>query len=274
MKIDLDDVDDWAKFGKRGPDRVGRPPHFQHSKLFTAKRAVRGNGFTAAAANGSPKFVFVMGYTTREGIGADSRMVHRNRLRSQANYHGLDGVLGPAESFDKDGPVDRVWSRVEEWENDKRYFRASLNPLNHDEVKDWHQFGREFMETMQHGSQRTFDPDANGMHWYSDGLLTDDDRAAGKTIDWVMSMHHETGRTHMHLLFRGTLGNDDLYIMPQATKQLWVMGQGVLSMDHHVGMKLENSPELDRQMEKTIKHDIKQDDIGFRKRLNLDMDID
>ena len=78
----------------------------------------------------------------------------------------------------------------------------------------------------------------------------------------------------MHLLFRGTLGKDDLYIQPQATKQLWVMGQGVLSMDHHVGMKMEHNVELDRQIEKTIKHDIKHDDVSLRKSLDLGMDLD
>lgn len=259
MRLDLDDMDDWVKVGRRGPDQGGRTPHFQHSKLFTAKGARRGGGFKVHIADGSPKFVFRMGYTQRAGIGADSRSVHRERLRSQANYHDLDGKLGAAFSFDRNGPVDRVWHRVEEWEDDKRYFRASLNPLNHDRIKDWQQFGVDFMETLQNGSGPIFDPDGKGLHWHSDGLLTDEDKAAGKTIDWVMSIHRETGRTHAHVLFRGMLGKDDLYIEPKATRQFWIMGQGVASMEQHVGMNFERNMEAEKEIERSIQDDMKMD---------------
>src|SRR4051812_22321586 len=211
MRIDLDDHDDWAKVGKRGPDRGGRTPHFQHSKLFTTKNTSRGAGMRVHVPEGAPRFIFSMGHTQRQGIGADSRTAHRNHLRGQANYNGLDGKLGQAFSFDKDGELDgRVWQRVEAWEDDKRYFRASLNPLNHDEIKDWLRFGGEFMETFQHGSHRTFDPAGKGMHWHADGLLTDEDREAGRELDWVMSVHRATGRTHAHVLIRGMVGEHDL----------------------------------------------------------------
>jgi hypothetical protein len=275
MKIDLDDIDSWAKFGKRGPDKASGRAHFTESKLFMAKGARRGGSMKVNVPPGAPKFVYCTGYTQRRGIGADSRTVHRNRLRSQANYHALDGKLGHAFSFDRDGVVDRVWHRVEEWEDDKRYFRASLNPLNHDEIRDWERFVSEFMETMQHGSHRTFDLEGKGLHWHSDGLLTDEDREAGKHIDWVASLHHETGRTHAHVLFRGMIGNEDLYIMPQATKQLYIMGQGVTSMDHHVGMKFEQSLEAEREMEKQIKRELRLDEQAMNApRVGLDWDID
>ena len=275
MKMDLDDPDDWVRVKSRSPDRGGKPPRFQDSKLFMAKNARRGGNFRVEVPDGVPKFVFLMGYTQRRGIGADSRTAHRGLLRGQAQYNGRDGAIGWAFSFDKNGPVDRVWHRVEEWEDDKRYFRASLNPLNHEAIKDWQRFGADFMETLQHGSERTFGSDGQPLHWHSDGLLTDEDRAAKKEIDWVMSIHRETGRTHAHVLFRGTLGNDDLYIEPKATRQFWIMGQGVASMDHHVGMKMERNREVEMDLEKMIRRDLRLDMPSSKaKRLGLDQEID
>lgn len=276
MAFDLDDIDDWVRVGKRGPDKGGRPPRFREAKLFMAKNAKRGSGFRVDLPQGAPKFVFCMGYTQRRGIGADSRTLHRNHLRSQANYNGRDGILGWAFSFDKDGPVDRVFDRVESWEDDKRYFRASLNPLDHEEIKDWQRFGTEFMETLQHGSQRTFDPEGKGLHWHSDGLLTDEDRAAGKEIDWVMSVHHGTGRAHTHVMWRGMIGKDDLYITRDAVTNLYRMGQGVASMDHHVGMHIERSQEIEQTVERqieTIQKQMQMEDRAVR-RLSRELEID
>lgn len=275
MRIDLDDIDAWAKFGKRGPDKGGRAPHYTESKLFTAKNAKRGGSMKVNVPPGVPKFVFKMGFTQRRGIGADSRTIHRNNFKRQADYIGMDGKLGPSFSFDKDGRVESVWERVEAWVDDKRYFRASLNPLNHDEIEDWPRFIGEFMNTMQFGSQQTFDPKGSGLHWHADGLLTPEDIAAGKEIDWTASIHEETGRFHGHVLWRGMIGNEDLYIMPQATKQLYIMGQGVASMDHHVGMKFEQNLETEREMEKQIKRELRLDEQAMSSpRVGLDWDID
>ena len=274
MTIDLDDHDDWLRFGRRGPDRGGRTPHFQYSKLRMTKNAKRGAGMRVNVPDGAPKFVFCMGHTQRRGIGADSRTLHRNHLRSQANYHNLDGLLGAAFSFDKDGPVDRVWQRVEPWEDDIRYFRASLNPLNHDQIKDWERFVGDFMDTLQNGSHKTFDSSGKGLHWHADGLLTDEDRAAGNTIDWVASIHRETGRTHAHVLFRGTLGKDDLYIEREAIGQLWIMGRGVASMEHHIGLQMEHNPEMELRFEKSIKRSMEKEQRDLSKRAELDMEID
>jgi hypothetical protein len=275
MRIDLDDHDDWAKVGRRSPDQGGRPPRFQHSKLFTTKNASRGAGMRVHLPEGAPRCVFSMGHTQRRGIGGDSRTAHRNHLRGQANYNGLDGKLGQSLSFDKDGELDeRVWSRVEAWEGDKRYFRASLNPLNHDEIKDWQRFGREFMETFQNGSHHTFDPAGGGMHWHADGILTDEDRTAGNHLDWVMSVHRETGRTHTHVLIRGMVGDRDLYIDPEAVKQFWMVGSGVASMPHHVGMQIERSPEIEKQLEQTIRHEVQMEDRAMRRRLALELEVD
>lgn len=252
MKMDLSDPDDWVRVGHRGPDREGRMKHFTTSKLRMSKNARRGRGSSVHVPDNAPKFVFCMGYTQKKGIGVDSRTNQRNNLRSQANYHNLDGKLGQAFSFDKNGEINRVWGRVEEWEDDWRYFRASLNPLDHEAIKDWPRFLNEFMDTLQHGSQRAFGMEGEAMHWHADGILTDDDRAKGHGLDWVASLHRETGRTHAHVLIRGKVGMDDLYIEPGATKQFWKIGRGVASMDHHVGMKLELSQDMEQADAKAV----------------------
>lgn len=276
MAIDLDDPDDWIKVGKRGPDRGGKTPRFREAKLFMAKNATRGRGFRVDLPEGSPSVIVNMGYTQRQGIGADSRTIHRNRLRSQANYNGRDGIIGWAFSFDKDGRVDRVFDRVEAWEDDKRYFRAYISPLDHENIKDWQRFGTEFMDALQHGSKRTFDADGKGLHWHSDPLLTDEDRAAGHEIDWVMSVHRETGRTHTHVMWQGRVGKDDLYIARDAVINLCNVGSGVASMNHHIGMQLERSQEYQLSVEQQIKAINKQMQMEDRTvhKLSRDMEIE
>lgn len=272
--IDLYDFDDWVKVRMRSPDKGGKPPRFQHSKLFMGKNARRGSGMKTEVPDSAPMFVFRMGHTQRQGIGADSRTIHRDRLRSQAYYNGRDGKLGWAFSFDKNGQVEKVWERVEEWEDDKRYFRASLNPAHSEKITDWQRFGTEFMEAFQHGSAHTFDKDGKGLHWHTDGLLTDDDRAAGHELDWVMSIHRETGRTHAHVLIRGMVGSDYLYIEPGAAKQLWKIGRGVASMDHHIGLRHEYSIEQDRQFSVSIDKEMNIDHPAVRRKMGLGLGSD
>lgn len=275
MSVDLDDFDDWVKVGRRGPEQGGRPPRFTSSKLFTTKNARRGGGgFKVHVPEGAPRFVLGMGYTQRAGIGADSRNDYRRKLMSQAGYNGRDGVLGFSYSFDAEGRVDDVRERVAGWEDDKRYFRASLNPLEHDRIKDWPEFTNDFMAAFQHGSHRAFGMEGQAMHWHSDGLLTDEDRAKGIELDWTGSIHRETGRTHVHLLIRGKVGMDDLYIEPGATKELWKVGHGVVSMDQHVGLQLQQSPELERAAEQaieTIQKQMQMEDRAVRQFMELDL---
>lgn len=274
MTVDLYDFDDWVKVGRRGPDQGGRQPRFTSSKLFMSKNARRGGGFKVHIPSGAPKFVFVMGYTQRAGIGADSRTDFRRKLMAQAGYNGRDGVLGFSYSFDADGRVTDMRERVEEWQDDKRYFRASLNPLDHDKIKDWPQFTSDFMEAFQHGSHRAFGMEGQAMHWHSDGLLTDDDRAKGIDLDWTGSIHRETGRTHAHILVRGKVGMDDLYIEPGATKALWKLGQGVTSMEQHVGMEIEQSRDLEHAAEvmiETIQKQMQMEDRAVRRFMEMDL---
>ncbi len=275
MTVDLDDPDDWIRVVKRGPDKGGRQPRFTSSKLFMSKNARRGGGgFKVHVPDGAPKFVLRMGYTQRAGIGADSRNHYRSKLMAQAGYHGRDGVLGFAYSFDEEGRVDDVRDRVAGWDDDKRYFRASLNPLDHEAIKDWPQFGADFMNAFQHGSHRAFGMEGQAMHWHSDGLLTDEDRAKGHGLDWTASIHRATGRTHIHLLVRGKLGMDDLYIEPGAVKEMWKVGQGVASMDQHVGMQLQQSAEMDRVAEQTmqtIQRQMQMEDRAVRRFMELEL---
>lgn len=276
MRIDLDDPDDWVRVVKRGPDKGGRPPRFKEAKLFMSKNAKRGGGARVHVPEGAPRFIFDMGYTQCKGIGADSRNDFRRKLMAQAGYNGRDGILGFSYSFDKDGIVDDMRERVESWEEDKRYFRASLNPLNHEDIKDWPRFTAEFMDVLQNGSHRAFGMDGQGMRWHADGILTDEDRAAGKEVDWTASIHRETGRTHVHVLFRGKLGKDDLYIERDATKHLWKIGSGVASMDHHIGMQFERSQEVEQTAEQQIRAIQKQLQMEDRavRRLSRELEID
>lgn len=274
MAVDLDDPDDWVRVVKRGPDKGGRHPRFTSSKLFMSKNARRGGGFGVHVPDAAPRFVFRMGYTQRAGIGADSRNHHRSKLMAQAGYNGRDGVRGFAYSFDEEGRVENVRERVAEWEDDKRYFRASLNPFDHESIKDWQQFGHDFMNVLQHGSHRAFGMEGQAMPWHADGLLTDEDRANGVELDWVMSIHRPE-RTHIHLLLRGKVGMDDLYIEPGATKEMWKIGRGVASMDHHVGMQLDRSPELEQTGEKlaqVIKREMIMEDRAAR-RIDQEFDL-
>jgi len=272
VRVDLDDHDDWVRPGRAAPEREGPGSRFRTSKLFMNGTARRGSGARVSLPEGTPRFVLGMGYTERRGIGADSRMRQRTLLRAQANYNGLDGKLGRAFSFDRDGEVKGVWERTESWQDDRRYFRASLNPFDHDRIADWERFGRDFMEALQHGSHRALGKVGDGLHWHFDGLLTDADRVAGHSLDWVMSIHRETGRTHTHALIRGVVGNDDLYIEPGATKDLWKVGRGVASMDHHVGMSLDRSREIDLKVTKEIRRDIALEGREVRRR-ELDLEI-
>lgn len=255
MTLDWED-DDWVKVGKPSADKGAR---FKTSRLFMANTARRGSGFRVNVPDGSPKTIFRMGYGERAGIGTVSRTQHRTKLRSQANYNGRDGKLGPAESFDKDGPVESVWGRVENWENDRRYFRVIINPFDHDKIRDWQRYVTECMEVLQHGSHKTFDPNGKGLHWFADGLLTDEDRAAGKSLDWVASVHRETGRAHAHVLIRGMLGQDDLHIAPEAIRQFQVIGSGVASMAHHVGIHLQHDAKAQLSFEKEVQRDARLD---------------
>lgn len=278
MKIDLSDDEDWIKVGKAGPDRNTRPARFQTSKLFTTRTIKRGNGGRINVPERAPRFVLNMGHTQRAGIGADSRTLHRSHLRAQALYIQRDGEIGFSQSFDKDGKVESVWDQVESWVDDKRYFRMSLNPFDHEQIKDWQRFVWEFMDALQNGSHHTLDPDGKGLHWHADGLLTDEDRAAGNGIDWVGSIHRETGRTHAHVLMRGTLGKDDLYIANGMMKNLWQLGRGIASMDHHVGMQLDRSMSHDQQIGKKFEQQIQKeaqfDDRTVRHHLSRDMEIE
>lgn len=261
MRVDLDDEEDWIRVGRPAPAGRG----FGASRLFLARAARRGAGVRAALPAGAPRFVLGLGYTQRHGIGADSRTRQRTLLRAQATYNGLDGKMGGAFSFDADGTVVRdVWERVESWQDDRRYWRASLNPFDHAEIRDWERFGHEFMATLQHGAARTFDPTGAGLHWGYDGLLTDADRAAGRSLDWVASVHRETGRTHAHVLIGGTLGGDDLYVEPGAVKDLWQVGRGVASMDHHVGLGLERERALEPGLMADIRRSLAVEDRDVR----------
>jgi hypothetical protein len=53
------------------------------------------------------------------------------------------------------------------------------------------------------------------------------------------------------------------------------MGQGVASMDHHVGMKFEQNLEAEREMEKQIQRELRLDEqVMNAPRVGLDWDID
>lgn len=111
------------------------------------------------------------------------------------------------------------------------------------------------------------------MHWHADGLLTDEDRAKGIVLDWVASIHRP-GRTHIHLLVRGKVGMDDLYIEPGAAKAMWKVGRGIASMDHHVGMQFDRSQEMEwigERMAQTIRREMQMEDRAARR---LDREID
>jgi hypothetical protein len=276
MAINWDD-EDWLKVGRKSPNQGGRQPHFTTSRLFTATTARRGAGARVHVDSHAPKAIFRMGYTQRRGIGVDSRTLHRNHLRAQANYIGSDKTLGPAEAFDKNGPVESIWQRVESWEDDTRYFRVSLNPLDHDKIQDWPRYVSECMEVFQHGSHRTFDPSGQGLHWHADGMRTDEDRAAGKEIDWVASVHRSTGRAHAHVLMRGTLGHEDLRIDSEAISEFWKIGCGVASMEHHVGLQFERNPEVEVEFARTVVRDYQTDHRALSKlskQAGHDLEID
>lgn len=265
MDFYIDD-DEFFRPRMRSPDQDKRV-HFKYAKPLLSKPARRGQNFRTEVPKDAPMFIFKTGYTERRGAGADSRQAHRNVLRRQATYHGMDGKDGPSHSFDKDGEVKSVWERVEPWEDDRRYFRASLNPYDHDKIKDWPQFVADFMETMQHGTDRMFGKD---LHWKCDGLLNDKDYRNKQRIDWVGSIHQSTGRTHAHVLWRGKLGNGDLYIVPKAISHIWAMGRGVASMEHHVGLSFEREAELASKLEAAVKADMRHELRAMKSGLEME----
>lgn len=168
-------------------------------------------------------------YAERHGRGADARREQVGKVREYGAYitRTMD-VDGPP--VDRDGVVENWQEKIEPWVDDRRLFRMSVNPLNGNDIQDWPGYIRDVMAEVERR------------------VLSPAELDAGQHIDWIASVHTDTGRAHAHVAVRGRAGDEDLrfdrdFIYGGITR----IAREVANRDRHLGPYLGDDAE--RKME-------------------------
>jgi hypothetical protein len=177
-------------------------PKPKAAKAKVSSITTRGHTIRGSMLKPSPRWhqrvTVKIKYRERYGVGPAADKSYAAALKRQVAYNTRTDSKAKAEGGEpvpafnaKHERIDAQFA-VQEWSEDRRYWKLIISPEQGNDMKHFLGYVREVMGAVERD------------------VLTEDELKKGERLEWVGAIHNDTDHRHAHVILRGRIGDRDL----------------------------------------------------------------